>query len=67
MATAAALHGGSGTQCRRSFCGSDLISRCTFSFSMPGTSQPARSAETWFSAYSGTVSVTPSRGAPGSK
>ncbi|MNR50800.1 hypothetical protein D3C85_1703750 [compost metagenome] len=34
---------------------------------MPGTSHSVRSGRTWFSAYSGTVSVTPSRWLPGSK
>ncbi|KGC39941.1 hypothetical protein Y045_6140 [Burkholderia pseudomallei MSHR2451] len=34
---------------------------------MPGTSHSARRASTWFSAKSGTASVTPSRGEPGSK
>ncbi|EDS99818.1 hypothetical protein BamIOP4010DRAFT_6666 [Burkholderia ambifaria IOP40-10] len=65
--TKPAAYSGSGTQCRRSFCGSDFSSSCTFSFSIPGTSHSQRRASTWFSAYSGTASVTPSRGVPGSK
>ena len=36
------------------------------SFREPGTSQSLRAALTWFSAISGTVIVTPSRGPPGS-
>ncbi|MNN00872.1 hypothetical protein D3C81_1134750 [compost metagenome] len=60
-------YSGSGTQWRRSFCGKDFSSRCTFSLIMPGTSHSVRSGRTWLSAYSGTVSVTPSRWLPGSK
>ena len=45
-----AAYSGSGTQWRRSFCGSDFSSSCTFSFSIPGTSHSQRRASTWFSA-----------------
>ncbi len=48
--TKPAAYSGSGTQWRRSFCGSDFSSSCTFSLSMPGTSHSQRRASTWFSA-----------------
>ena len=57
----------SGSRWRRQRCGSDLKSSETFWASMPGTSHSQRSASTWLSACSGTVSVTPSSAAPGSK
>ena len=42
-------------------------SSVTFSRIIPGTSQLKRAASTWLSSASGTVSVTPSCGCPGSK
>jgi len=49
----------------RSFCGSDLASRVIFSRSNPGTSQSHRRIDL-VQREKGTVSVTPSRGEPGS-
>ena len=45
----------------------DFASAFTFSLSRPGTSHSLRAAGTWLSSASGTVSVMPSRGEPGSK
>jgi hypothetical protein len=57
---------GSGTKRERGFCGRLFSRACTLSFSMPGTSHSVRSSLTWFSMNSGTDTVSPSRGSPGS-
>jgi hypothetical protein len=58
---------GTGTKARRIDCGSALIRATIFSSSRPGTSQSPRCTSTWLSAASGTIRVTPSSSAPGSK
>ena len=66
-ATNSAAKSGTGTNFERIFCGKVLTSAITFSLSSPGTSHSQRAAGIWLSCASGSVSVTPSRGVPGSK
>ena len=58
---------GAGPSVRRTALGSERISASTFSATRPGTSHASRSSVTWASPSRGTVSVMPSRSAPGSK
>lgn len=65
-AASRAADSGSGTKRDRGLCGRLLSSAWILSLSIPGTSHSARSSVTWFSTNSGTVTVKPSRGSPGS-
>ena len=58
---------GAGTKRVRRPLGSERIKASTFSSRRPGTSQASGAAWTWFRASSGTLTVTPSCGSPGSK
>ena len=58
---------GAGTKLRRSVFGSDLISAAALSATKPGASHDSRAGSSALSRCSGTTTVMPSSGAPGSK
>ena len=58
---------GAGTKLRRKAFGSDLISAVALSATKPGASHDSRAASSALSRCSGTTTVMPSSGAPGSK